>query len=96
MRGSVTPEIQAPATPIPIWFAALMAIHCQARANGEERAVRWNCISGRAVYTNRGADVEFIEPLGVRLQGGHSVAVSWIPGETAYTVEVFRQFECVA
>ncbi len=96
LRVPAAPEIQSPDAPIPIWFAVLMATHCQARANGEDRDVSWGCISGRAVYTNRGAEVEIIEPLGVCLKGGHTVAVSWSPGETGYTVEVYRQFDCVA
>jgi len=89
-------EIQAPGPPLPIWFSALLATQCRARGKSEHRDVRWNCVSGRAVYTNAGAEEERIEPLGVSLQGGHSVAVSWMPGETAYTVEVFRQLDCVA
>ncbi|HTX37947.1 MAG TPA: hypothetical protein VME43_23115 [Bryobacteraceae bacterium] len=93
--GSTNAEIQSPSAPIPIWFAALLASRCQAKAGGQDRDVRWDCISGWAVYTNRGAETETIEPLGVCLEGGHTVAVSWIPGETAYTVEVFRQFDCV-
>jgi len=91
-----TPAVQIPATPLPIWFAALLATHCQAKAGGEGRDVRWHCVSGRAVYTNDGVEAETIEPLGVCLQVGHTVAVSWTPGETAYTVEVFRGFDCVA
>jgi hypothetical protein len=96
LRVPAPAEIQSPAVPIPIWLAALMATHCQVRANGEDRDVSWDCISGRAVYTNRGAEVEIIEPLGVCLQGGHTVVVCWIPGETTYTVEVFGEFDCVA
>ncbi len=79
------------ADPLPIWLAALIASRCEANRNGTMRAVNWNCISGRAVYTNDGADPELIQPLGVRLQGGHTLAVSWIPGETEYTLEVYRQ-----
>jgi hypothetical protein len=79
------------AEPLPIWLAALVASRCEANRNGTMRRVNWNCISGRAVYTNDGADPELIQPLGVRLQGGHTLAVSWIPGETAYTLEVYRQ-----
>jgi hypothetical protein len=93
--GAASAEIQSPAAPVPIWFAALQASHCQAKARGEGRAVRWNCVSGRAVYTNCGQEEETIEPLGVRLEGGHTVAVSWTPGATTYTMEVFRQFDCV-
>jgi len=89
----MAPDIQSPATPIPIWFAALIASQCQARAKGNGRDVRWNCISGRAVYTNRGAEEETIEPLGVCLQRGDTVAVSWNPGETSYKVEIFQQFD---
>jgi len=77
------------AEPAPIWFAALMASDCQASARGFGHAVRWDCVSGRAVYTNCGSEAETIQPLGVQLQGGHTLAVSWLPGETAYTVEVF-------
>jgi hypothetical protein len=94
--GPAAPEIQPPRAPVPIWFAALLATECQARTNGQDRIVRWDCVLGRAVYTNHGAEEETIEPLGVCLQRGHTVAVSWIPGETAYTVEIFGQFDCVA
>jgi len=43
-----------------------------------------------------GPATEMIEPLGVKLKGGHTIAVSWVPKETAYTIEVFRQFDCCA
>ena len=77
--------------PVPIWLAVLFATSCEAQRNGVHHAVRWNWISGRAVYTNAGRDAEHIEPLGVSLLGGHTMAVYWMPGETAYTVEVYRQ-----
>ena len=92
----VTPAAQPPAAAVPIWFAALTAVRCQARTPSEKRVVLWDCVAGKAVYTNRGLDLETIEPLGVQLHGGQSVAVSWMPGESAYTVEVFRQFDYVA
>lgn len=82
--------------PLPIWLAALIASSCQATVNGEDHAVEWYCISGRAIYTNAGVETELIHPLGVRLKGGHSLAVSWVPGQTEYTLEVFRQFDCCA
>lgn len=87
------PEAHEPAKNCPIWFAVLMASACLAEANGQNRAIRWDCVSGRAVYTNRGRDAERIEPLGVSLMGGQTLAVYWLPGETAYTVEVYRQNE---
>jgi hypothetical protein len=73
----------------PIWFAALQAVECHAVSTGAAHAVRWGCVSGRAVYTNCSADAELIEPLGVRLRGGDTLAVSWEPGEGAYTLEVY-------
>src|SRR5437588_575174 len=76
-----------PAEPTPIWLAALIATECQATANGGDHAIRWNHVSGRAIYTNSGPETETIEPFGVSLLQGHTVAVSGIPGETAYTVE---------
>lgn len=73
----------------PIWLAALMAIECHAVANGEASTILWDCGSGRAWYTNRSAATELIRPLGVELPGGGTLAVSWAPGESAYTLEVF-------
>jgi hypothetical protein len=90
------PEANCPSEPVPIWLAVLHATSCKAKRNGENFAVRWNWVAGRAVYTNAGRDAEHIEPLGVSLKAGHTVAVSWEPGETAYTVEVYRQAELCA
>ena|ERR1019366_7414481 len=90
------PEASRPGEPHPIWLAALFATSCEARRNGENHAVRWNWVSGRALYTNAGRDAEHIEPLDVHLMGGHTMAVYWMPGETAYTVEVYRQTELCA
>jgi hypothetical protein len=90
------PVAEVAIEPTPIWLAALIATRCQAVTNGEDHAVMWNHVSGRALYTNAGPETETIEPLGVSLQQGHTVAVSWIPGETAYTVEIYRQYELCA
>jgi hypothetical protein len=79
--------------PLPIWLAVLLAAECQARGNGTDHHVRWDCVAGRAVYTNYGRDAEHIEPLGVSLSVGETLAVYWIPGETAYTMEVYSQAE---
>ena len=87
---SQLPEAR-PGEPVPIWLAVLLATSCEAKRNGQNHAVRWNWVSGRAVYTNAGRDAEHIEPLGVSLLGGHTMAVCWMPGDTAYTVEVYRQ-----
>ena len=87
------PEANQPSNAFPIWFAVLMASSCRARVNGENREIRWDCVSGRAVYTNCGGDAERIEPLGVSLMGGQTLAVYWMPGETAYTLEVYPQSE---
>jgi hypothetical protein len=94
---SVELGCQRPAgAPLPIWLAALVAARCQVNRNGEDHAVRWSCVSGKALYTNAGADAEWIQPLGVRLKGGQTLAVYWLPGETDYTVEVYRQDEMCA
>jgi hypothetical protein len=70
-----------------------MATPCHARSNGQHHDIRWNCVAGRAVYTNFGGDSERIEPLGVSLSVGESLAVYWTPGETAYTLDVYSQTE---
>ena len=76
--------------PLPIWMAALIASRCQASSQGSDRMVNWRCVSGRALYTNGDAEVETIQPFGVPLRRGETVAVSWLPGETAYTLELYR------
>ena len=93
---TVLPEASRPSEPVPIWLSVLQATSCEARSNGQQHAVRWDLVSGRAVYTNVGREPEHIEPLGVSLLGGHTMAVYWMPGDTAYTVEVYRQRELCA
>ena len=87
------PETGLKHEPLPIWLAVLMATSCQARGKKGRHNVRWRCVSGRAIYTNYGRDTEHIEPLGVNLLSGETLAVCWTPGETAYTFEVFSQSE---
>lgn len=86
-------EAHQPCQPLPIWLAVLLATRCQATRDGENHVVRWNCSSGRALYTNTGAHTEQIEPLGVTLKGGLTLAVCWVPGETTYSLEVFRHYD---
>ena len=79
--------------PAPVWMAALRAVGCQARSNGLHHDVGWHAVAGRAVYTNFGRHPEKIEPLGVNLPAGATLAVHWAPGETAYTLEVYSDAE---
>jgi len=78
---------------LPIWLSVLMATSCQARSHDSNHDVRWDRVAGRAVYTNFGHDAERIEPFGVSLSVGETLAVYWVPGETAYTLEVYSQTE---
>lgn len=96
MASPAAPAVQSPTEPMPVWFAALTAVHCRARSEGQDRAVLWDCVAGRALYTNHGPSAEIIEPLGVPLRRGDTVAVSWMPGETAYRVEVIGSLDYVA
>jgi len=75
---------------MPIWFAVLAATPCQAKVDGRGHSIRWECVAGRALYTNVGPDNEEIQPLDVRLEGGHTLAVFWAPNETAYSMETYR------
>jgi hypothetical protein len=88
-RTAATGAAQQSASAAPIWLAALNAASCQVRGKGEDHAVPWSCAAGRAVYTNSGADTEMIDPLGVSLERGQTLAVSWMPGETGYSIEVY-------
>jgi hypothetical protein len=96
MRPATPAENPGGAKPQPIWLAALLATNCQARSHGRLHDIRWNCVEGRALYTNFGRDAEKIEPLGVSLSVGETLAVSWNAGETAYTLEVYSQTELCA
>jgi hypothetical protein len=89
--GPVQPARSAVASNgrVPVWLAALIAAQCQAEGEGENHAIGWDCVSGRALYTNSRAAMERIEPLGISLQRGQTLAVSWRPGETTYTMEVY-------
>jgi hypothetical protein len=77
-------------------MAALFASRCQASSQGSDRVVNWRCVSGRALYTNGNSEVETIQPFGVPLRRGETVVVSWLPGDTAYTVELYRHKAFVA
>src|SRR5947209_2679899 len=90
-RAGCTVMPKANGEPLPIWLAVLIATPCQARGEDGGHAVRWTTVAGRAMYTNFGRVPERIEPLGVQLCGGETLAVSWMPGETAYTLEVLSQ-----
>jgi hypothetical protein len=79
------------AEPLPIWLSVLVATACRAQSRGKDRQIDWQHVSGRATYTNLGSEEVRIEPLGVRVPRGKTVAVSWLPGETEYTVEVYKQ-----
>ena len=92
----VAVESARPAAPAPIWLAALIATRCQAIGAGAAHAIVWKSVAGWALYTNTGAGPELIQPLGVRLQVGESLAVSWGPGETAYRVEVYPRLVACA
>lgn len=81
-----TPRRQ-PATatePMPIWMAALLA-------SAAGRKVSWEWLGGRAVFRNRSARPELIEPLGLRVGRGESVVVTWLPGQSEYTIQLYRR-----
>lgn len=75
----------------PIWFAVLTAAHCRAIGNGAPSEVRFDWVAGRALYTNTGANPEWISALDVQVQSGHTLAVYWMPNDTAYSTEVFLE-----
>lgn len=70
-----------PSETLPIWMAALIA---------SGTAAGWQWLAGRAVYTNGGAETETIEPFGVQVQRGETVAVTWHANDSSYTVEFIR------
>jgi hypothetical protein len=79
-----------PTHTLPIWLAALLARGCRAIEGSVARPVDWRWVANRAMYTNDRADVEVIEPFGIPLRCGETIAVTWLSGETAYTIELLR------
>ena len=75
---------------LPVWLAALLAVRCQANEGGERHDIDWKCSSGRAFYTNGSEGTVHVQPFDVHVESGHTVIVSWLPGDTAYTVELFH------
>jgi hypothetical protein len=88
--------LQSRSAPLPIWFAALVACNCCAISEGEEHPIHWICEADRALYRNSGFHSEWIEALHVRLHRGDTISVRWLPGDTAYTIEVLNSLDCVA
>jgi hypothetical protein len=82
--------------PVPIWFAVLLASGCYTMVNGCSHSVPWEWLGDRAVYTNTGAYAEVIDPLGVRVESGCTVAVFWPVGETGYSVETYAHSRACA
>jgi len=78
----------------PVWMAALAATGCQAISDRGCHSIGWQWEKGRAMYTNAGANPEWIQPLGVTLAGGETLSVTWDAGETAYTLDVHGQALC--
>jgi hypothetical protein len=74
---------------LPVWLAALVANACEAVHGARGHSIHWICRSGEALYTNSLGTEEWIQPLGVCLREGETLAVSWQPGETEYTLDVY-------
>ncbi len=77
----------------PVWLAALVAASCRAQSQGTYHEIRWRAVSRpRRLYQFRPC-TERIEPLGVDLPAGDTVAVWWEHGDTAYAMEVYSDSE---
>jgi hypothetical protein len=76
-------------TAVPVWFGALLAHCCQAIHGVETHSIQWDCISGKALYTNLHGHAAQIQPFGVCLRPGETISVSWRPGETEYTLDIY-------
>jgi hypothetical protein len=84
--------VHTPGTPV--WLAALAAHGCQAISHRGCHPVGWQWSGGRAIYTNASPEPEAIHPLGVTLDRGETLSVTWSPGETEYTLAVARPRKC--
>jgi hypothetical protein len=81
---------------LPIWMSALLSIGCYATGNNGQRTIAWNCGASQAHYTNGSSDTEVIYPFGIRLGCGETIYVSWLPGETEYSIELYCQHPIAA
>jgi hypothetical protein len=75
-------------------MAVLVATGCRAVSNAGEQAIQWESAGGRAVYTNTSADTQLIQPLGVSLQAGHTLAIHWAYGDSAYAMKIRPSHIC--
>jgi hypothetical protein len=82
--------------PLPIWMAALVASECKVHSPHGVREVDWHCLSDHALYTNRDFEPEILLPFGLAVAGGETVVVTWLPGDTGYTVRLERRKSAAA
>jgi hypothetical protein len=73
----------------PVWLAALAGACCHAVSSKGARTICWEWLQGHAIYFNISKESERIQPLEVDLPSGHTIAVSWAPSETTYSVKTF-------
>jgi hypothetical protein len=79
-----------PMTPLawPVWTAALVAVRCRARKNGESDPIYWQIGQDYVLYT--ATEKVVVEPFGIAMAAGDVLEVRWEPGETGYRVIVRR------
>jgi hypothetical protein len=73
---------------LPIWGAALVAVGCRARKNGESDPVEWQITEDYARYAATQKVV--VEPFGVRLSPGDVLEVRWDSNESGYGLTILR------
>jgi hypothetical protein len=73
---------------MPVWGAALIAVGCRARRNGDSDPIEWQMFGDFARYSATGEVI--VEPFGVKLLPGDILEVRWANNESGYGLTIRR------
>jgi len=72
-----------------IWSAALSAVGCVATGTGgSSQPIEWQPARNCLKYTAKRAVI--VEPFGISLKPGETLAVRWKPGDTGYSMMLLQ------
>jgi hypothetical protein len=73
---------------LPIWKSVLLAAGCRVLGSDGSSPVQWECIQDYLRY--QANDSITVEPFHIALDAGEILEVTWLTGDTGYTVLIHR------